>query len=226
MSAMTNLAPAPRTRKRQTAAIDKPPINRYGTVTCNVMQWHVHGERTLYDSEWVRLALTDVEIPAIGTLPAKRFEHHVVRMPAPATGVVVFDPNRGVLLLWRHRFITNSWGWEVPAGKVDEGEDALTAAAREVLEETGYRSGPLTHMCTYHPVSGVGDHRFVLYFGDGAEHIGEPSDPAEAERIEWVPVEKLRAEIAAGRVDNGLTLTAVLWCFTYGLFEPKRNVSS
>jgi 8-oxo-dGTP pyrophosphatase MutT (NUDIX family) len=180
------------------------------------MRWTVHGERTLYDSEWVRLALTDIEIPAIGDLPAKRFDHHVVRMPAPAAGVVVHD-ERGVLLLWRHRFITDTWGWEVPAGKVDEGESAEYAAAREVLEETGYQPGALTHLCSYAPVSGVGDHRFELYATNSATKIGEPTDPAEAERIEWVPVASLREEIAQGRVNNGLTLTALLWCFTFGV---------
>lgn len=71
------------------------------------MRWDVHGERKLYESEWVTLALTDVEIPAIGAKPAVRFEHHVVRMPAAATGVVVHDPEKGILLLWRHRFITD-----------------------------------------------------------------------------------------------------------------------
>jgi hypothetical protein len=74
------------------------------------MRWTVHGERTLYASEWVGLGLVDVEVPG-----GARFEHHVVRLPREAVGTVVHDPQRGVLLLWRHRFITDSWGWEVPA---------------------------------------------------------------------------------------------------------------
>lgn len=190
------------------------------------MRWTIHGERTLYTSSWVTLALTDVEIPAItvpqmdGSVvehPAKRFEHHVVRMPAAATGVVVHDPDKGILLLWRHRFITDTWGWEVPAGKVDPGESAAEAAHREVVEETGWVPGPLTHLCGYAPVSGVGDHRFELFAAAGATEVSAPTDPSEADRIEWVPVAKVREEIAAGRVDNGLTLTALLWCLAYGV---------
>jgi 8-oxo-dGTP pyrophosphatase MutT (NUDIX family) len=181
------------------------------------MRWTLHGERTIYDSEWVRLVLADVEVPPIGDLAAKRFEHHVVRMPAGATGVVVVDEERGVLLLWRHRFITDEWGWEVPAGKIDDGESPAEAAAREVLEETGYEPGPLIHLCEYSPVSGVGDHRFTLFAANGAKHVGEPTDPAEAERIEWVPAAKVREEIAKGNIPNGLTLTALLWCFTFGI---------
>jgi hypothetical protein len=48
-----------------------------GTLYGRRMRWTVHGERTVYDSEWVRLALTDVEIPGEG---GRRFEHHVLRM--------------------------------------------------------------------------------------------------------------------------------------------------
>ena len=97
----------------------------------------------------MNLALTDVEIPG-----GERFEHHVVRAGADASGTVVADPDRGVLLLWRHRFITDTWGWEVPAGRVDAGETPADAAARETLEETGWRAGPLTFLCTYHPNNG------------------------------------------------------------------------
>ena len=90
------------------------------------MRWTVHGERELYDSEWMRLVVVDVEIPGVG-----RFDHHVVRYPQPASGTVVHDPVRGVLLLWRHRFITDTWGWEIPAGRIEAGETPKDAAARD-----------------------------------------------------------------------------------------------
>ena len=94
------------------------------------MRWTVHGERIIYDSPWIRLALTDVEIPG-----GECFEHHVVRMPADAAGTVIHDAERGVLLLWRHRFVTDTWGWEIPAGRVDPGETLEEAAVREAIEE-------------------------------------------------------------------------------------------
>ena len=174
------------------------------------MRWIVHGERIIYDSPWVRLALTDIEIPG-----GRRFEHHVVRMPAEAAGTVIYDPARGVLLLWRHRFTTDSWGWEVPAGMVDEGETPQQAAIREAVEETGWQPGPVTAMTTYHPHNGTSDATFHLFVADGATHIGEPTDPSESERIEWLPIDELRTEIVAGRVPDGLSLTALLWWLTF-----------
>ena len=170
------------------------------------MRWTVHGERTVYASDWVGVGLVDVEVPG-----GARFDHHVVRLPRTAVGTVVHDPERGVLLLWRHRFITDSWGWEVPAGGVDDGEPLADAAAREVLEETGWRPGPLTRQVAYHPSNGLSDQVFTLFTADGAEHVGEPSDPSESERVAWVPAARVRELVRAGEVRDGMSLTALLW---------------
>jgi 8-oxo-dGTP pyrophosphatase MutT (NUDIX family) len=170
------------------------------------MRWTVHGERDIYRSEWVSLTLADIELPD-GT----RFEHHVVRMPAQASGVVVEDPDRGVLLLWRHRFATDTWGWEVPAGRIDPGETPEEAGRRETLEETGWEPGPLTRLTTYFPHNGTSDATFHLFRADGATHVGDPSDPTESERVEWRTWEDVRAAVAAGEVRDGLSLTALLW---------------
>lgn len=170
------------------------------------MKWTVHGERLIYDSDWVRLALTDVELPS-----GHRFEHHVVRATAHASGVVVHDPDRGVLLLWRHRFVTDTWGWEVPAGRIDPGETPEQAGRRECREESGWEPGDLRALTTYFPNNGQCDVAFHLFLSDGARHVGEPSDPDEAERVEWVPVDQVRHEIRMGRVGDGLSLTALCY---------------
>ncbi len=175
------------------------------------MKWTVHGERVLYDSEWIRLALTDVEIPG-----ERRFEHHVIRMPAHAAGTLIHDHDLGVLLLWRHRFVTDTWGWEVPAGRVDPGETPVHAAAREAYEETGWRPGPIRHLTTYFPHNGLNDCAFHLFAADGATHVGDPTDPSESERIEWLSVDQVRNEARSGNIRDGLSLTLVLWWLNFG----------
>lgn len=169
------------------------------------MEWTVHGERTVYDNEWMRVALVDVELPS-----GARFEHHVLRMPAQASGVVVDDPDRGVLLLWRHRFITDTWGWELPAGRVDVGETPIDAGVRETLEETGWQPGPLELMLSYFPHNGTSDTTFNLFVATSATHVGDPADPDESERVEWVSWDTIRSEIAAGRIRDGMSLTGLL----------------
>ena len=175
------------------------------------MRWKVHGERTVYDSEWVRLALVDVEPPG-----GPRFEHHVVRPRGDAAVAVVVDADRRLLLIWRHRFVTDTWGWELPGGYVEPGEAPADAAAREVLEETGWRPGPVRPLCAFEPLNGLLDLRLWCFWADGAEHVGPPSDRHEAERIEWVAAGDLRAMVRAGEVPDGPTLTAVLWAMALG----------
>jgi 8-oxo-dGTP pyrophosphatase MutT (NUDIX family) len=178
------------------------------------MRWTVHAERTLYDSEWLRLALVDVEIPGEG---GRRFEHHVIRMSKPASGVVVHDAERGVLLLWRHRFITDTWGWEIPAGRAEAAESPRKAAEREVLEETGWRPGPMRELATYHPNNGMSDMTFHLFIAEGAVHVGAPTDPSESERIEWIPVPVVRDLVRSGEVRDGLSLTALSMALLFEL---------
>ena len=170
------------------------------------MRWTTHGERAVYDSEWMRLVLVDVELPG-----GHRFDHHVVRYPRAASGVVITDPEQGVLLLWRHRFITDSWGWEVPAGGLEPGETPEAAAARESLEETGWRPGPLHQLGSYHPSNGSSDQVFHVFVADGASHVGDPVDAFESERIEWVSHDRVRQLVAKGEIGDGLSLTALLW---------------
>jgi 8-oxo-dGTP pyrophosphatase MutT (NUDIX family) len=174
------------------------------------MRWTVHGERSVYESDWISVALADIEIPG-----GDRFEHHVVRAPKKAAGVVVHDPALGVLLLWRHRFITDTWGWEIPAGRIESGEDPAQAAAREVLEETGWRAGPLAALGSYLPNNGVSDTRFHLFVAAGASHVGDPPDWSESERIEWVAVDRVREAIADGQVGDGMSLTGLCWALAF-----------
>jgi 8-oxo-dGTP pyrophosphatase MutT (NUDIX family) len=175
------------------------------------VEWIVHGERALYESEWVNLALVDIEIP-----DERRFDHHVVRVPRAAAGAVVHRPGE-VLLLWRHRFITDTWGWEIPAGKIEDGETPVEGAAREALEETGWQPGPMRHVTSFHPTNGLSDQTFHIFLADGATHVGDPTDRSEATSIEWVAVERVRELIEAGDVRDGLSLCALAVAFTRDL---------
>jgi 8-oxo-dGTP pyrophosphatase MutT (NUDIX family) len=173
-------------------------------------RWRVHGERSLYTSEWLNLRLVEVELPD-GT----RFDHHVVRLPHPAVGVVIHDAARGVLLLRRHRFITDTWGWEIPAGRVEPGESLEQAAERESIEETGWRPLRLERLGFTHPTNGLMEQRFEYLTASGAEHVGG-FDPTETESIAWFAPEDVRTLIEQGEMPDGLSVAALGMAFTLG----------
>ena len=173
-------------------------------------RWVFRRDTVIYDSDWVRLATADVTMPD-GT----RIDHHVVRMPRPAAGTIVVDGGR-VLLLWRHRFITDTWGWEIPAGTVDAAESIEDAAIREAAEESGWRPRTVRHLCAFHPANGLLDQTFHIFVSTDAEATDGPTDLNEAARIEWVPVDRVRGLLLGGEITDGLTFAALGYAFTGG----------
>ncbi|WP_062430394.1 NUDIX hydrolase [Herbidospora daliensis] len=168
-------------------------------------RWIVHGERLIYDNEWIRLGLVDVEIP-----DGERFEHHAVHLGRAAMTVVVDDEQR-VLMMWRHRFLFDRWGWELPGGLVEVGEDPQATAAREVEEETGYRLREIEHLITFQPMVGMVDSEHLVFLGRGAELAGEPVGEVEADRLEWIPMKEIPGMIARGDVWNSGVLVGLLY---------------
>ena len=187
-------------------------------LTLAAMEWTVHGWRTIYESEWAGMRQADVELP-----DGQRLWHHVVHYPRPAAAAVVVDNDRGVLMLWRHRFITDTWGWEIPAGRVDDDETPIDAAARETEEETGWRPGRLQPLTRYHPSNGSSDQTFHVFWGEGADHVGDPTDPNEAERVEWVSVVRAARLMAEGAVTDGFSLTALAVAMVQGVLPPNAG---
>jgi 8-oxo-dGTP pyrophosphatase MutT (NUDIX family) len=149
--------------------------------------------------------MLDVEVPG-----GPRFEHHVLRSPGPAVSAIVRS-EQGVLLLYRHRVLTGRWGWELPGGGVQTGEGLADAAARETLEETGWQPGPLTPLFGYDPMVGISDLRAHVFVADGATYKGDPEDAGESSRVEWVGLESLPQLMRGGHVNEGVTLTGLLW---------------
>jgi 8-oxo-dGTP pyrophosphatase MutT (NUDIX family) len=168
------------------------------------VQWKVHGRRPVYESDWVSVWLDDVDVPGVG-----RLEHHVLTMPRPSVTAVVVDAQDRTLLLWRHRFITNSWGWEVPAGWAEPGEDLEKAIHREIVEETGWQAGQVSPMISYNAISGISDMRFTAFVATNPARIGEPTDASESTRVEWMPLADVPRLAQDGKLSDGPSLLAL-----------------
>ncbi|AVV41530.1 NUDIX hydrolase [Streptomyces sp. ID05-04B] len=169
------------------------------------MEWKTHGERQIYTNPWVNLCLVDVQQP-----DGRRWEYHVVRLRHLAVAAVVND-RQEVLMMWRHRFITDSWAWELPMGLVEQGETPEEAAAREVLEETGWRPGPIKPLIYAEPANGITDSQHHVFRADGATYEGPPTEKNESDRIEWVPLSEIRGMIDRREIVSGGSLVGLLY---------------
>ncbi|MEU2925748.1 NUDIX hydrolase [Streptomyces sp. NPDC007251] len=168
------------------------------------MRWTIHGERALYDTPWLRVRSLDVEQPD-GT----RTDYHVVRLRDLAVTAAVDDRQR-VLMMWRHRFVTDTWAWELPMGLVEDGETPEAAAARELQEETGRRPGTMRELVYAEPAAGITDSRHFVFRVDGARRVGAPTERNESDRVEWIPLADLRGMIARREIVSSATLVGVM----------------
>ena len=166
-------------------------------------RWQVHSDRVIGENAHQKLSVMSYELPD-GTV----HEQYVVRMPPGAMTVVLDDEAERVLLIWRHRLVTDRWLWELPGGFIDPGEDGPTAAAREVEEETGYRPRSIEHIVTFQPMAGTADTSYELYLARGANRVGTP-DPNETEAVRWVPLAELPGLITKGEISGAATIIGV-----------------
>ena len=167
------------------------------------MKWTVHGRRPLYESSWVSLSLVDVEVPGV-----RRYDHHVIEGP-DAAGVLVADPDCGVLAIWRHRFLADEWTWEIPGGMVDLGESPEQAAHRECVEETGWEPGELRLVQRFRPIAGQSTQTFWLFSSDRATQVGEPSTE-EVDRVSWLDDDAVRGIQQRNESIDALSVIAFL----------------
>ena len=168
------------------------------------MEWKKLDEKPVYENQWFKVNLADVELP-----DGRHLDHYLIRQRPVALTAAVNDKNQ-VLLLWRHRFITDTWGWELPAGVVDDGETVEQGAAREMLEETGWRAGPLHRLITVEPANGLSDALHHVYWADGAEYVGHPEDDFESGRREWIDLERVPDMVSKGEIRSANAVAALL----------------
>lgn len=166
--------------------------------------WQVLGSRVLYDSPYITLSKTEVELPS-----GRHFEHHTVRMPAAAVAVVTDASGVNVLLTWRHRFVTDLWNYELPGGLIEEGEEPAVTIEREILEETGYAVRDLREVASFEPMIGMVASRHHVFRATATAQVREPAERDEG-RFEWVPVADVPALLADGTVQNSGTLVGLL----------------
>lgn len=162
------------------------------------------GGRAIYDNPDVRLAQVDVGLP-----DGERVWRHVVRLHRAAS-VLVIDGQDRVLLLWRHRFLRDRWGWELPGGPVDDDEEPQAAAARELEDQAGYRAGQLVHLVSFEPVPDSVDGEHAVFVCRDAEQVGDAVSAEGVARSEWVPLSSVPELITSGDVWVAATLVGLL----------------
>ena len=116
-----------------------------------------------------------------------------------------------VLLERQYRYAANEFMLELPAGRIDEGESALAAGKRELLEETGYTARRWSKALFFYPSPGFLEETMTVFLARSLK-AGE-AQPEDDERIEHdlVPLARVVRLIVSGKIRDGKTIASVLW---------------
>jgi ADP-ribose pyrophosphatase len=142
-------------------------------------------------------------------------DYYIVEF-GPRAGIVAAAQGK-VLLTAQYRFLINGISWEIPGGRVDEGESPIEAAQRECLEETGFHCDDVKPLISFRPgLDNVENMNWIFYSESVSERKPFTPDPAEALAIAWVPIEDCAELVLNGHIEDCLTVSAVLaysWLF-------------
>jgi ADP-ribose pyrophosphatase len=99
---------------------------------------------------------------------------------------------------------------EFPAGKIDPGEDPLTTARREMIEETGFEVGRLTPLAVLHPVISYSTEEIRCYVGEDLREVGARLDHGEFLEVEARALDELLEALERGEITDAKTVSALL----------------
>lgn len=167
-------------------------------------------EQTI-DGEWVfrgnllHVRRDQVRLPDGASTGREYIEH-----PGAVTIVPVLD-NGELVMERQYRYPLRREFLELPAGKLDPGEDPLDCGKRELLEETGYVASDWRHIATTHPVVGYSDEHIEIYLARGLVHKGAKLDQDEHLEVFSLALDAALDWVREGRITDAKTVIGLFW---------------
>jgi len=173
------------------------------------------GERKeIYRGRVVTLNLETVTLPNGATI-----ELEVVRHQGAAAAVPLTDDGN-VLLIRQYRHAAGGYVYEIPAGKIDPGEDPLACAAREVEEEIGRRAASLVPMLSFYTTPGFTDEVIYLFLATGLTPGTQSLEHDEVLDVVEMPLEQAMRRIADGTIRDAKTIIGLQAAYLAG--HPRQ----
>jgi 8-oxo-dGTP pyrophosphatase MutT (NUDIX family) len=166
--------------------------------------WKALATKTVYDNPWISVR-EDAVVRPDGELGI----YGVVHYKNIAVGILALE-GQEIYLVGQYRYPLNSYSWEIPEGGCPDGEDPLTAAQRELEEETGLRATNWSKLGEAHLSNSVSDEFAVWYLATGLSQGVMRPEGSERLIVRRVPLTEAFEMARDGRITDALSLLAIM----------------
>ena len=142
-----------------------------------------------------------------------RVRRDIVRHTGSVVILAVYETGAvpRILLERQYRHAAQQFLWELPAGRIDDGEEALTAAKRELLEETGYTASVWKRILKFYASPGFVAEVMNVYLARKLHPgVAQPEDD-EAIQVRFFPLFRAVSMVMNGTVKDAKTISSILW---------------
>lgn len=163
----------------------------------------------VYEGDFMRVNKDRVRLPD-GGIGSREYLVH------PGAVAILALLDNGKLVMERQfRYAPRREFIELPAGKIDPGEEMLTTAQRELLEETGYVAREWIHLTTAWPCIGYADERMEYFLARGLTQQGSKLDDGEFLEIFELSLPEAIEWIRLGKINESKTMVGLFWLEKY-----------
>jgi len=161
--------------------------------------------RLVYDGKLLKVHSDTVRLPDGATAEREWIDH-------PGAVAVLAVTDAGELVMeHQFRYPLGRDMIEVPAGKIDPGEDPLATAKRELREETGYTAAEWAHVATIHLAIGYSNEHIEIYLARRLSHEGAKLDDEEFLEVLTLPLATALAWVREGKITDSKTVSTLFW---------------
>lgn len=159
----------------------------------------------MYSGDFIEVRKDAVRLPD-GAIASREYITH-----PGAVAVLALLDNGNLVMERQFRYAPQREFIELPAGKIDHGEDILLTAQRELLEETGYVASEWIHLTTAWPCIGYADERMEYFLARGITHQGSALDDGEFLEVFELSLTEALEWVRLGKINDSKTIVGLFW---------------